>query len=166
MKRRLLTFGLDDRGSTAIEFAFIAPVLFFALYSLIEIGLLGMMISGLDNAVQEASRRIRTGRTDSANSASEFEDQICTDLGSNSTDCHNRLVISVEKFARFSNANATVTGLPNGQFNKGLASDIIVVKANYTWTLITPYIATAYQGAHLGQLVLASRLAFKNEPFQ
>lgn len=154
-----------EEGATAIEFAFIAPVLIFALYSLIEIGLLGMMMSNLDNAVIEASRRIRTGRADMATSASTFEDQICTNMGDNTQQCRDRLMISVEKYAQFAAAGAANTA-PAGQFDAGAAGDIIVVKANYTWPLITPYVASAYHGGNMTEVVLASRMAFKNEPFE
>ena len=73
----------DDDGATAIEFAFVAPLLFLTLFSLVEIGMLAMMSSGLDNAVYETARRIRTGRDDGATNASGFEDQICARLGGN-----------------------------------------------------------------------------------
>ena len=71
----------DRSGATAIEFAFVAPVLFLSLFSIIEVGMLGMMSSGLDNAVFETSRMIRTGRSDAPASAAAFEDQVCEKLG-------------------------------------------------------------------------------------
>ena len=107
-------FRRDDRGATAIEFAFVAPVLFYALLSLIEIGMLGMISSGLNNAVVETARRIRTGREDAAASASEFKSQICARMTSNVSSCASRLTISVQKFPKFYDANQVAAAPPAG----------------------------------------------------
>ena len=165
-RRSLKGFWRDPEGATAVEFAFVAPLLFLALFSLVEIGMLGMMSSGLDNAVYETARRIRTGRDDGATNASGFEDQICARLGGNLSSCKERLTISVQRFDHFSDANAIVTAAPAGQFNKGVADDIIVVKADYEWPLMTPFIATAYNRSGPLSVTLGSRTAFKNEPFE
>jgi len=163
---RVRAFREDEGGSAAIEFAIIAPVLFFALLSLLEIGVMGMMTSGLDNAVIDASRRIRTGRDDAANSASAFEDQICDRLGGAMGSCRDRLVVSVQKFSAFSTAGAAADAQPAGQFDKGGPSDIILVKANYKWPLITPFLASAYNRDGPMNVTVTSRVAFKNEPFE
>jgi len=156
----------DRSGATAIEFAFVAPVLFLSLFSLVEVGTLTMMSSGLQNAVYETSRRIRTGRSDGATSATTFEDQICERLGGDLSKCRSRLTISVQRFDRFNDANAIVTAPPAGQFNKGSADDIIIVKADYEWPLMTPFIATAYSRSGPLSVTLGARAAFKNEPFR
>jgi Flp pilus assembly protein TadG len=158
-------FRRDERGATAIEFAFVAPALIFALLSLVELGMLGMMIMGVDAAVFEAARRIRTGRDDAATTAQAFEDQVCSNLGGGLAKCRERMVISVKKFAQFSDANAVAAAPPDGTFNKGAAGDIIIVKVNYTWPLLTPFLA---QFEHEGptSVIIPARAAFKNEPFE
>src|SRR5688500_3995883 len=92
---RTRAFRRDENGTAAIEFAIIAPVLFFALLSIIEIGVLGMVTSALDHSVVEASRRIRTGSDDAASSASAFEQQICEKMSSVVKGCEDRLTVSV-----------------------------------------------------------------------
>lgn len=149
-----------------MEFALIAPFLFFVLLSIIEIGVLGMITTGLDNAVVESSRRIRTGRDDAANSASAFEDQICSRLGGALTSCRDRLVVSVQRYASFATAGVAATAQPQGQFDKGGPSDIILVKANYRWPLMSPFVATAFNRNGPLEVTVASRVAFKNEPFE
>jgi len=155
----------DDKGATAIEFAFIAPVLFFALLSLIELGIMSMMSTSLDNAVIEAARRIRTGRDDAPASASAFEDLVCANMGGSVGDCRDRLVISVQKYAAFANAGTAATSQPAGQFDKGGQNDIILVKANYKWPVVTPMLLSPYPQDGM-EVTLASRFAFKNEPFE
>lgn len=163
---RVRAFRNDARGVSAIEFALIAPVLFFALLSLFEIGVMSMMSTSLDNAVFETARRIRTGRSDAPTSASSFEDMVCGAMGGPGGDCRNRLVVSVQKYAAFSSAGAAATSDPAGQFDKGGQNDIILVKANYTWPLMTPFVATAYGRDGPMSVTLSSRFAFKNEPFE
>src|SRR3990167_5764302 len=142
--RRDRAFHRNEDGAAAVEFALIAPVLFFTLLSLLEIGVVAMLTTGLDGAVIEASRRIRTGRADAATSAATFEEQICGKLAIAFSSCPERLVVSVERFGAFSIANLAAAAPPNGQFNKGGPGDIILVKANYTWPLMSPFVATAY----------------------
>jgi Flp pilus assembly protein TadG len=158
-------FFRDRSGASAIEFALIAPILFFCLLSIIELGVIALVSSGLDNAVFSVARMIRTGRSDAPADATTFENMVCTRLGGNQTDCHSRLVISVEKFARFTDANSFATTPPNGSFNKGVAGDIIVVKANYTWPMVSPLLAQGYQHDGPFEITISSRAAFKNEPF-
>jgi Flp pilus assembly protein TadG len=172
MPRRVQTcsrrpgFRRDERGATAVEFALVAPLLCFALLSVFEIGMLGMMCSGLDNAVGEVARKIRTGQAGAPTDAATFEDQICTTLGGNMSVCRTRLVVSVQKFSKFLDAGASANTPPNGAFDKGAASDIIIVKADYNWPLMSPFLATAFHRSSPLTVTLGSRLAFKNEPFK
>lgn len=162
---RARAFRRDESGAAAVEFALIAPVLFFALLSLLEIGVLGIMTSGLDNAVIEASRRIRTGRSDAATSAATFEQQICGQMGGMSS-CGERLTTSVQRFSTFAAASTATTSQPANQFDKGGPSDIILVKANYRWPLMSPFVTQGYGRQNPTEITITSRLAFKNEPFE
>lgn len=156
-------FRRDERGATAIEFAFVAPILIFALISLLEIGMLGMMITGVDAAVVEAARRIRTGRSDAATSAQAFEDQVCASMGGSLASCRNRMTVSVKRYSRFADANAVAASPPDGSFDKGGPGDIVIVKVNYRWPLITPLLGAMQSGP--GEVTIPARAAFKNEPY-
>jgi Flp pilus assembly protein TadG len=159
------SFLSDNRGATAVEFAFVAPVLCFALLSTLELGVLGLVTSGLDNAVIGVARTIRTGQASAPTDATSFEGQVCARMSGVMVDCRDRLRISVQRFNRFADANAVANAAPDGSFNKGVAGDIVVVKANYHWPLMTPLVAQAYQRAGVMEIVIGARLAFKNEPF-
>lgn len=158
-------FRRNADGATAMEFALVAPVLFFTLLSVIEIGMLVMASSNLDHAVAQVARAIRTGRAEAPASAGAFETQVCAVMGGDAGDCRDRLVASVQTFSRFADANAFASAQPAGQFDKGGAEDIVVVKANYKWPLITPLVAVYDRTGPL-EVTLASRLMFKNEPYE
>jgi Flp pilus assembly protein TadG len=55
-----------DRGSAAIEFAFVAPVFFALMLGIIEIGVMMFAQFALQNSVMDAARLIRTGQAHSA----------------------------------------------------------------------------------------------------
>lgn len=160
------SFASDEAGATAVEFAFVAPVLILTLMSLIEIGVLGMMVTAVDAAVVESSRRIRTGRDDAATSAQEFEDQVCANLGGSLADCRDRMTIGVRTYNNFSDANAVATAAPDGTFTAGGPGDIIIVKVNYRWPLITPYMGEGVRRNGPTEVIIPARAAFKNEPYE
>ena len=161
----LAVFRRDARGATAVEFAFVAPIMIFALLSLVEIGVMAMMSSSLDNALIDTSRLLRTGQDNAATSAEALEIQICGQMGGNYTDCRNRLTVGVQKFSRFANANAVSATPPAGEFSRGVPGDIVVVKANYRWPLMTPFLAQGYERTGALEVTLGSRVTFKNEPY-
>ncbi|WP_068878353.1 MULTISPECIES: TadE/TadG family type IV pilus assembly protein [unclassified Phenylobacterium] len=159
-------FRRDESGAAAIEFALVAPLLFFTLLSLVELGVLGMLTVGLDNSMVQAARLIRTGQPTAATSAASFEDQICANVASVMGSCQERLVVSVQSFSAFSNAGAAASAPPAGQFNKGGPNDIILVKADYRWPLMSPFVATAFNRSGPLEVTISARTAFKNEPFE
>ena len=52
-----------DKGSAAVEFAVVAPVFFLILLATLESGVVFFAQSTLQNAVNDASRLVRTGQT-------------------------------------------------------------------------------------------------------
>jgi Flp pilus assembly protein TadG len=158
-------FRRDERGSTALEYAFVLPLLIVTLMSLIQIGVLGMMVTNVDAAVVNAARPIRTGADNAAASAQAFEDQICARIGGNLNECRARTIVSVKRFSRFADANAVAAAAPDGTFNKGGPGDIVVVKVNYTWPLLIPYLGQGVDRSGPTDVVISGRAAFKNEPY-
>lgn len=55
-----------DRGSAALEFAFVAPVFFALMLGILEIGTMMFAQFALQNSVMDAARLIRTGQAHSA----------------------------------------------------------------------------------------------------
>jgi Flp pilus assembly protein TadG len=154
----------DRRGAAALEFALVLPLLVFILVSALQVGVIAMSSSALDNALFQVTRQIRTGQSTAPSSADELEDQICSHAGV-LMDCQSRLTVSVQRFTRFSDANAIMTQPPDGAFNSGGPSDIIVVKADFRLPIVIPFIAPDGSGVSDGEVTLASRTAFKNEPY-
>jgi Flp pilus assembly protein TadG len=162
--RRL--FRRDDRGATAIEFAFVAPLAILILVATVEIGVMEIMSSNLDAAVLGAARKIRTGATDRPASSADFITMVCAQMAESPQDCRSRLSISVQKVADFASAQSVVGATPNGQFNAGGPGDIVIVAATYSWPLVLPGYAGTFKLASPYQALLDTRATFRNEPYQ
>jgi len=170
--RHLWRFLRRERGgSTAIEFGIVALPFFMLLVALIEIGLVFFGNFTLENAVDRAARKIRTGEAQSAGfDAGAFKNEICTHVYA-MLDCAGGLKIDVRTFKNFNGVALPPPLDENGnlvddfQFDPGLGGDIVVVRAFYDWDLIA-----AVPGAGLGNMagghrLLSATAAFRNEPF-
>jgi Flp pilus assembly protein TadG len=154
----------DERGATAIEFAFVAPILLAILFATIEVGVLGLMSNAFDSAVSYASRSIRTGQSDGPSSATTFEDGICARMPIPRAECRSRLNVSVRRFATFESLVNAAADVPDGSFNAGAAGDLILVKATYRWPMLVPNFSLGVTNG-TGEVLMDSRSAFKNEPY-
>jgi Flp pilus assembly protein TadG len=69
--------GRDRRGAVALEFAFVAPALFFSLVVLFQVGYNYFVLAGLDSAAHAGARAIMTGSAQQAGlTAQQFIQQI------------------------------------------------------------------------------------------
>lgn len=156
----------DQAGAAAIEFALVLPLLIAMIIGTVEIGLVGLVSNNLDNSLQAAARTIRVGDAGAPTTASEFESKVCSRMFESQASCRGRLAISVRRFADFAHAQAAAADPPAGQFDRGAAGDIILVKATYQWPFFVPFFTVGFQQSEPSTLVLDARTTFKNEPFE
>ena len=178
----------NNKGSAAIEFAFVAPVFFLLLMGTVEAGIIFFAQSSLQNAVNDAARLVRTGQSacfslDVNNlcqsmTAAQFRDQVCnevslllqncgTDANGNS-DLQFDITAYPAGFTGAANSSPldAAQNLPNmTAFNTGNACDVVLVRAYYRWPVFTPmlnfFLANMANNNHL----LATAAAFRNEPY-
>ncbi len=177
LRRRLIAsakrFGGADKGSVAVELALVATPFFMLLFGVIELALIFLVSSSLENAAAQAARTIRTGQLQSGGSANAaaFKTAICNNFGWLQSDCSANLYVDVRTFATFQSV-AAPQPLVNGNFDpSGLAftpggpGDIVVVRAYYQWPLIAPMMSQALQQLNGGKALLTAPSAFRNEPY-
>ena len=169
----------SERGATAVELALIAVPFFLLLFGTIELALVFLLSTSLENATDMAARQVRTGEMQTAGgaSASTFKTLVCNNLGWLKGDCATNLYVDVRTFASFQTVSSpqpiTTSGNPPKKtfdqsklaFNMGNAGDIVVVRTYYTWPLITPMVQQAIQTLSDGKMVISSTAAFRNEPY-
>jgi Flp pilus assembly protein TadG len=166
----------DRRGATAVEFAMVAAPLCFMLFALIELALVFMVSSSLENATADAARTIRTGATQSGagKTVNDFRNAVCDGLGWLSAQCKdssNGLAVDVRAYNSFRNQNPP-DPLQSGTFDKsklifntGGPGDIVLVRVWFPWKLVTPFLQTALSQEKNGTRRINAVATFKNEPW-
>lgn len=167
----LSRFRRDKRGATAVELAMVALPFFFLLYAIIDISLIFFAQTTLENGVVSAARQIRTGEAQASNmTAAQFRTLVCNQI-SMLLGCDARLGIDVRRFNSFGNVSLPAALDQNGNlsgnmtFDPGAAGDIIVVRAFYSWPMLTPTVGENFSNMSGNHRLLSTSVAFRNEPF-
>src|SRR5690606_25010801 len=75
-------------GSAAIEFAMVALPFLFMLFAILELVVVFMLDSVLDNATVETGRLVRTGQASAAGmTATQFKTSVCARMSIFAGDC-------------------------------------------------------------------------------
>ena len=173
--RAFRRFGRVRDGAVAIEFGIVAVPFFLLTFGLVEISMIGFTQTSLDFAVAETARRIRTGETQGlGKSYAQIQADVCSQINNFLVlTCNNNLYLDVDRYASFTDAAAgQANPIQNGQLQTGgfgytppVASDIVVVRAYYTWHVMTPLFQPIFQNTSSGDRVLVSTMMFRDEPF-
>lgn len=151
----------------------VATPFFLMIFAVLELGLVFLVDSVLENAVVEASRIVRTGQADNQNlSAAQFKTALCGQMTVFQGDCDSRADVDVRVLPEFSE------GLPdspikNGVLNKsdlryerGGPGDLMLVRVFYSQPLVTPFMQQAMSRLNSGAAVISVATAFRNEPYR
>ncbi len=172
LQRRFAEWATERRGAAAVEFALIAAPFFFIIFGLLEICLIFIMSTVLENAVSDSAREIRTGQAQEAGfSIVEYQNSICDKLFG-LMGCDSNLHIDVKRLDSFSAANLTSPLDSDGNFDDsdfdfqpGGANDIVAVRVYYEWGLVTPVLSAPLANMSNGKHLLQAATVFRNEPF-
>lgn len=170
---RLAAFLRDNAGQAAVELALVSTPFFLLLFGIVELGLIFLVSSSLENATAQAARTIRTGsfQNGTAPTSAALKSAICSRFDWLPGSCSSNLYLDVRTSTSFS----TVSGpqpVQGGSFNPsaltcnpGGPGDIVVVRAYYLWPLIAPLMSKALQQVDGGKTVITSTATFRNEPY-
>ncbi len=168
----LRRFAAACRGATAVEFALIAAPFLALMFGVLELGLVFMVSTTLDNATEAAARTIRTGQLQSGGgSAGSFKTAICDNMSWLGASCDSKLTIDVRTFPRFADVSLTdpvtdgAIDASKTTFTPGNGEDIVVVRAYYEWTLITPMLNAGLANLGGTKRLVYSTVTFRNEPY-
>ncbi|MDR3512166.1 MAG: pilus assembly protein [Caulobacteraceae bacterium] len=173
LARMIVRLAEGRRGSAAVEFAMVALPFLALIMGILEISMIYLVSTTLENATADAARQIRTGQLQTAGGATSagFVTTICGELTWLGSNCSNNLHVDVRTFASFSNITQA-SPIKNGvidttalQFTPGTAGQIVLVRAFYQWTLFTPLLDGIAAQMNGGSTLLTATAAFKNEPY-
>lgn len=159
-------------GATAVEFAIVAVPFFFVIFAVLELGVIFLVDSTLEAAVQQATRLVRTGQAQSgAVSPAQFRTAMCEAMNVFENDCETRAVVDVRPVPSF-NAPNPPDPIVDGQFNEdqtdfdpGASGDLMLVRVWYRQPVITPMLSRAMTRLESGDAMIQVTTAFRNEPF-
>lgn len=165
-------FVRDEKAATVVEFALLAMPFFALIFGILEIGLVFLVSTTLENAINTSGRQIRTGELqNTGGTAATFKTAICANMAWLGTACSTNLNVDVRTYTSF-NTVTTPNPVVNGAFQSnqmtftpGAAGDIVVVRAYYQWTIITPLLNTALVNLGGTKRLITSTVAFRNEPY-
>jgi Flp pilus assembly protein TadG len=167
----LSRFKRAKSGAAALEFSMIALPFFLLLYAIFDVALIFFASTTLENGLVGAARQIRTGEAQAANmTAEQFRTLVCNQI-SMLLGCDARLGLDVRKYTGFGNvefpAALDESGNMSGDltFDPGTAGDVVVVRAFYTWPMLTPTVGMQFSNMAGGHRLLEATIAFRNEPF-
>ena len=151
----------------------VAAPFFFMIFAVLELGLVFLIDSTLENAVLTASRLVRTGQADTGNiSAAQFKTALCAEMSVFEGDCGSRADVDVRVMPRFTDGipdSPIRNGVMNTgdlQYNKGQPGDLMLVRVWYEHPLATPFLNQAVSRAGTGKVLLSAATAFRNEPYR
>jgi len=170
--KRLIDRRRAREGSAAIEFAMVALPFFFMMFAVLELALVFLIDSVLENAAIETGRLVRTGQANAQDfNAASFKASLCGRMSIFSSDCSAKVTVDVRPIPQFSNPNVP-DPLNGPSFNPntlgydgGGPGDIMLVRAWYQHTLLTPFLAQGLSKLNDGKAVLTATTAFRNEPY-
>lgn len=170
---RVRRFLRDVRGVAALEFAMLGPPFFLILFSMFEVGLTYTADTLLQNAVNETARLIRTGEVNVNNTSREQFRQMVCDRINIILACDDHLKIDVREFTSFSGSGFTSPLTSGGTFRPdsdfrwqpGAPCSVVLVRAFYAWSPITPGLGDAMGNMRDGEQLLQATTAVRNEPF-
>ena len=177
-----------EKGSAAIEFAFIAPVFFVLLMGTFEAAIMFFSQTVLQNAMNDMGRMIRTGQVNCYNkngddcasdmSQAQFRTLFCAKVSA-MIPCSGNLQIDVAKFDDYGGVSRPPltkdagTGLmtldPNdptlNRYQTGLACEVVLARAFYAAPVITPGLSWFLINVSGNRHLVVAATAFRNEPY-
>ena len=169
--RFLSRLGRVNDGTAALEFGLVALPFFSLLLAIFETTAVFFASCTLENGVNDAARKIRTGQVQFGNvNAANFKALICDKI-TPLLACDSNLTVDVRSFPDFQSVNfpppldANKNFQINPSFSPGNAGDIVLVRVFYTWHIVTPLIGATLANMSGNVHLIATAAVFRNEPF-
>jgi Flp pilus assembly protein TadG len=144
------------RGSYVIEFALIAPILFFCLFTILELGILFWVNLTMQYAVREGARYAITGRNDlDPNTANQQRYlAVIQKIENSSMGLYAKVspVITVNNGPSYSTPSMYTSTMFGGP------GEVIVLKIDCIWPIIDPLLKPFFTGGQYNFSVAATML--------
>lgn len=157
-------------GSVAVEFGMVALPFIMMIFSIMELGLVFVTDSVLENAAIETGRLVRTGQASARGmTAADFKASLCARMSIFSGDCASRATVDVRVIPQF--AVTPPDPMAGGTFSEagltysnGNPGSLMLVRVWYRQPLLTTFLAQGLSRLNDGTVRLTATTSFRNEP--
>jgi Flp pilus assembly protein TadG len=166
-------FRRSRQGTTAVEFALIAPAFLATLIAVLQTCVFVFAQQTLQTAAMEAGRLIMTGQIQNGNvTQSQFLSDICPMIQP-LFNC-NSLMVDVQSYSSFSGANTstpTLTYNAQGQvtnswsYNPGSPGQVVIVRLIYQWSVVGGPLGFMLSNLPNNSAEMMGISAFRVEPY-
>lgn len=171
--RRSSGFRRSREGSSAVEFAMVALPFFFMMFAIIEIGMIFVTDSVLENAMIETGRLIRTGQASGSKiTAEQFKAKFCSKMSVFASQCTSRATVDVREIPQFRNqlppdpmASGAAFDPSKLVYEPGQPGSLMLIRVWYRQPLFTPFLAQALSRLGDGATIMTASTTFRNEPY-
>ncbi len=140
------------------------------MFAILEIGLVFVTDSVLENATIETGRLVRTGQASAQSmTADAFKTSLCGRMSIFAPYCSSRATIDVRVIPQF--ATIPPDPMAGGTFDDGVLTysngapgDLVLVRVWYRQPLLTTFLAQGLSRMDDGTAMLTATTAFRNEP--
>ena len=170
-RNRSAAFIRDCRGATAVEFALVAAPFIALLIAILQTFLVFFAQEMLESVVQQSSRQILTGQTQSQQATqAAFHQTVCNQVSVLFTCSKIFVDVRVDQLVATADTSALVPtydsqgNVNNMQFNPGNAGDIVVVRVMYLWPVFLGPLGFNLSNQPNNTRLILATAAFQNEP--
>ncbi|WP_334188953.1 TadE/TadG family type IV pilus assembly protein [Noviherbaspirillum sp.] len=149
--------GSLERGSSAVEFAIVAPLLFFLLFAIIDLCVLFWVNLTMQHAVREGARYAVTGQDDADPSVRNRQRHLAVVER-----------IKDSSMGLYDRVQPRINGIGYGDPSKytagmfGAAGQIMVLRLDCVWPLMTPLVQPFFKD---GKYTFSVAATMRNEAF-
>jgi len=151
------------RGTVAIEFALLVPLMLIFIAGTIEMSLLFLTQHVLENAVYNASRTSKTGYVATSSTQLQTVQAALEQRLNGLAPLMDTSQITVTTTS-YANLTDLITATGATAASLGGSAEIMVYTVSYPWHFFTPLIADA-MGHPSGTMTLEARIVVRNEPY-
>ena len=153
----------QNKGQAMVEFAMVAIIFLMFLMSIMDFAIMFFVNQTMQHAVRDGARAAVTGNVNPGSDLlTTMTDRIkAQSMGfydKNKT-TQQKLVISKQKLGAIGFTNYSGTPISGGT---GAAQDLITVRLNYTWPLLTPIAKLFFKD---GKYTFTVKSTVTNEPY-
>ena len=140
------------------------------MFAILELGLIFVLYSVLENATLETGRLIRTGQAAQQGMTTDtaFKTAMCSRMSIFRADCMTRATVDVREVPDFEAPGDPISGkiFDKGSlgYSNGQPGSLMLVRVWYSQPLLTTYLAQGLSRMGDGASLLTTTTAFRNEP--